>query len=259
LRLVGVTAGWTPDRTAVRDLDLVLLPGRRVALVGPSGAGKSTVAALLVRWLDPSAGRVTLDGVDLRRLSSERLRQIVGYLSEEAYLFDTTIEENLRIGLRAATGAELRAALASARLLEWVDSLPNGMATLVGEHGVQLSGGQRRRLALARALLADFDVLILDEPTEHLDDETAAALTHDLLSATRGRTVLLITHRRDGLADVDEVVTLGLAGSDASTEGVVGESLGDGDRARTISVRSAFTNGSDLRSGLVGDRVLFIR
>jgi len=208
VRLEGVTAGWTPGRPVVRDFDLVLAPGRRIALVGPSGSGKSTVAALLVRFLDPARGRVSIDGVDVRDLACDRVRQIVGYLSEDAYLFDTTIEENLRIGRRDATEAQLRAALASARLLDWVADDAAGLATLVGEHGVQISGGQRRRLALARALVADFGVLVLDEPTEHLDDETAVALTRDLLAAAGGRTVLLITHRTDILSDVDEVVTL---------------------------------------------------
>jgi thiol reductant ABC exporter CydC subunit len=208
LRLEGVDAGWVPGRTVLRDVDLTLEPGARVALAGPSGSGKSTVAALLVRFLDPSAGRVTLDGVDVRRIDPERLRRIVGYLPEDAHLFDTTIAANLRVGRPRATDAELRAALASARLLDWADTLPAGLDTLVGEHGTALSGGQRRRLALARALLAGFAVLILDEPTEHLDDETAAALTHDLMAAAGDRTVLLITHRTDIAADVDRVVTL---------------------------------------------------
>ena len=207
LRLEGAGAGWLPGRTAVRDVDLVLAPGARVALVGPSGSGKSTIAALLVRWLEPTAGRFTVDGIDVRRVSADRIRRIVGYLPEDAYLFDTTIEQNLRVGGPGATEAQLREALAAARLLDWVDTLPDGLATLVGEHGLRLSGGQRRRLALARALLSDFEVLILDEPTEHLDDETAAALTHDLLAAAGDRTVLLITHRTDGLAGVDTVVT----------------------------------------------------
>lgn len=208
LRLENVTAGWAPGRTALRDVDLTLAPGSRVALVGPSGSGKSTVAALLVRFLDPRSGRVTLDGIDLRTLAPDRIRQIVGYLSEDAYLFDTTIGENLRIAVRQASTGDLRAALGAARLLDWVDSLPHGLDTAVGEHGLALSGGQRRRLALARALLAGTPVLILDEPTEHLDDETAAALTRDLLAAAGDRTVLLITHRTDDLALVDEVITL---------------------------------------------------
>jgi ABC-type transport system involved in cytochrome bd biosynthesis fused ATPase/permease subunit len=209
LRLLDAGAVWPGrDRAAVSGLSLHLPPGRRVALVGPSGAGKSTVAALAVRWLDPATGRVTLNGVDLRRLRGDDVRRVVGYLAEDAYLFDTTIEGNLRVGRRDATAAELGAALAEARLLDWVRTLPNGLATPVGEHGMALSGGQRRRLALARALLADFPILVLDEPTEHLDEASAAALTRDILDATRGRTVLLITHRSDALSEVDEVIRL---------------------------------------------------
>ncbi|WP_127508017.1 thiol reductant ABC exporter subunit CydC [Actinoplanes solisilvae] len=208
LRLERVGAAWTPGRTVLHDIDLELAPGARVALVGPSGCGKSTVAALMVRFLDPTAGRVTLDGVDLRRIAPERIRQIVGYLPEDAYLFDTTIAANLRIGAPDATDDRLRSVLAQARLLDWVDTLPDGLETLVGEHGRALSGGQRRRLVLARALLADFRVLILDEPTEHLDDETAAALLDDLLAAAAGRSVLVITHRTDIASRVDEVIEL---------------------------------------------------
>jgi ABC-type bacteriocin/lantibiotic exporter with double-glycine peptidase domain len=151
---------------------------------------------------------VTLDGVDLRELTGERVRQTVGLVGDDAYLFDTTIEENLRVGRRDATREQLRAALAGARLLDWVDALPRGLTTPVGEHGARLSGGQRRRLALARALLADFPVLVLDEPTEHLDEPTARALTDDLLDAASGRTVVLITHRPYGLDRVDRVVRL---------------------------------------------------
>ncbi|MFI1990221.1 amino acid ABC transporter ATP-binding/permease protein [Actinoplanes sp. NPDC020271] len=200
LRLEGVTAAWTRGRTAVEDVELTLAPGERVALVGPSGSGKSTIAALLVRFLDPVAGRITLDGADLRTVPADRVREIVGYLPEDAYLFDTTIGANLRIARPAATDAELLAALDRARLLDWVRTLPDGLDTLVGEHGLALSGGQRRRLALARLLLTDARVLILDEPGEHLDDETAGALVRDLLGAADGRTVLLITHRT---ADLD--------------------------------------------------------
>ncbi|MFD0525265.1 ATP-binding cassette domain-containing protein [Paractinoplanes durhamensis] len=209
LRLTDVGAAWVPGRPVLQDVNLTLAPGDRVALVGPSGSGKSTIAALLVRFLDPAGGRITLDGVDLRDIPSDRVRQIVGYLPEDAYLFDTTIAANLRIAKPGATDDELREALTQARLRDWVDGLPAGLETAVGEHGMELSGGERRRLALARALLAGFEVLILDEPTEHLDDDTAAALTRDLLAAAGTRTVLLITHRPGIAAEVDRVVTLG--------------------------------------------------
>ncbi|MEV4276283.1 thiol reductant ABC exporter subunit CydC [Actinoplanes xinjiangensis] len=197
LRVEGVTAGWVAGRTAVSGFDLVLPAGSRVALTGPSGSGKSTVAALLVRFLDPWAGRVTMDGVDLRDVPADQVRAVVGYLPEDAYLFDTTIGANLRIARPDATDGQLREALRAARLLDWVTTLPDGLDTLVGEHGMALSGGQRRRLALARLLLTDARVLILDEPTEHLDEATAVALTRDLLAAAGERTVLLITHRTD--------------------------------------------------------------
>jgi thiol reductant ABC exporter CydC subunit len=209
LCLEHVSAGWLPGRTVLRDVSLTLAPGDRVALTGPSGSGKSTAAALLVRFLDPVAGRATLDGVDLRILDPAEVRKIVGYLPEDAYLFDTTIAGNLRIARPGAGDDELRAALAAARLADWVETLPDGLATAVGEHGMALSGGQRRRLALARALLGGFEILILDEPTEHLDDETAAALTEDLLAAAGDRAVLLITHRPGIAALADRVVSLG--------------------------------------------------
>ncbi|MEU4162336.1 thiol reductant ABC exporter subunit CydC [Actinoplanes sp. NPDC026670] len=209
IRVEGVTAGWADGRTAVSGVDLVLPAGGRVALTGPSGSGKSTVAALLVRFLDPRAGRITMDGVDLRDIPADRVREVVGYLPEDAYLFDTTIAANLRIARPGATDARLREALAAARLLDWAGTLPDGLETLVGEHGMALSGGQRRRLALARLLLSDARVLILDEPTEHLDEAMAAALTRDLLAAAGERTVLLITHRTglDGFRRVPVTVT----------------------------------------------------
>ncbi|NJC70809.1 thiol reductant ABC exporter subunit CydC [Planosporangium thailandense] len=208
LELIGVSARWPGGPDVLHDVDLALSPGRRVAVVGPSGSGKSTLAAVLVRFLDPSAGKVTLGGVDTRDLAGDDVRTVVGLLTDDARLFDTTIRDNLRIGDRGADDERLRAALADARLLEWVDSLPNGLDTMVGEQGSRLSGGQRRRLALARALLAEFPILILDEPTEHLDEETADALTADLLAVTRGRTTVLITHRLTGLAEVDEIVVV---------------------------------------------------
>jgi thiol reductant ABC exporter CydC subunit len=216
LAVSGLRAGWPGGREVLDDLDLTLEPGKRVAVVGPSGVGKSTLAAVLVRFLDPSAGRVTLNGVDTRDLSADAVRSVVGLLTDDARLFDRTIAANLRIADPDADDAALMAALERARLADWVRSLPDGLDTMVGEHGGRLSGGQRRRLALARALLADFPILVLDEPTEHLDDETARAVTDDLLTATRGRTTVLITHRRDRLAEFDQVIDLGGAGAGAA-------------------------------------------
>ena len=156
--------------------DLRLEPGARVALVGPSGAGKTTVTNLLLRFLDPEAGRVTIGGRDLRELRQEDVRRTFALAGQEAHVFDSTIRENLRLARPQATDEELVDALRRARLDEWVESLPDGLDTLVGEEGTQLSGGQRQRLVVARALLSEAPVLLLDEPTAHLDPETAEAL-----------------------------------------------------------------------------------
>ncbi|MEU6288362.1 thiol reductant ABC exporter subunit CydD [Streptomyces sp. NPDC046988] len=196
------------DRDALAGLDLTLAEGRRVAVVGPSGSGKTTLAQTLLRFLDADAGSYTLAGVDAYALASDDVRHLIGLCAQDAHLFDSSVRENLLLARKDATEGELRDALARARLLEWADSLPDGLDTLVGAHGARLSGGQRQRLALARALLADFPVLVLDEPAEHLDLPTADALTADLLAATEGRTTLLITHRLAGLRAVDEVLVL---------------------------------------------------
>jgi len=207
--LEGVTARYAAGgRPALSGFDLRLDPGARVALVGPSGAGKSTVANLLLRFLDPESGRVTIAGRDLREYRQEDVRRTFGLAGQEAHVFDSTIRENLRLARPAATDDELEAALGRAHLADWVASLPDGLGTFVGEDGTRLSGGQRQRLVLARALLADAPVLLLDEPTAHLDPPTARALMDDVLDATAGRTVLLITHRPEGLERMDEIVAL---------------------------------------------------
>ncbi|MET8560672.1 thiol reductant ABC exporter subunit CydD [Streptomyces flaveolus] len=205
----GVTARYAGQRReALAGLDLTLEEGRRIAVVGASGSGKTTLAQVLLRFLDPEAGSYTLAGVDAGALDGDDVRRFVGLCAQDAHLFDSSVRENLLLARKDATEADLRGALAGARLLDWVDALPDGLDTLVGEHGARLSGGQRQRLALARALLAGFPVLVLDEPAEHLDLPTADALTADLLAATEGRTTLLITHRLAGLDAVDEVIVL---------------------------------------------------
>jgi thiol reductant ABC exporter CydC subunit len=195
-------------RRALDSVDLDLSPGRRVAVVGPSGAGKSTLAAVLLRFLPYEGGSVTLDGVELAELDSDATRRVVGLVAQDAHVFDSTLEENLRLAKRGATERELDDALDAARLLNWTRELPAGLQTEVGERGARMSGGQRQRLAIARALLADFPVLILDEPGEHLDTQTADAIVAELLAITEGRTTLLITHRLTGLENVDEVLVL---------------------------------------------------
>ena len=207
--LEGVSARYAPDQPpALHDFDLRLEPGRHIALVGPSGAGKTTVTNLLLRFLDPEIGRVTLDGRDLSDYRQEDVRRVFALAGQEAHLFDSTIRENLRLARPDATDPELFDALRRARIDEWVTALPDGLDTLVGEEGAQLSGGQRQRLVLARALLTDAPVLLLDEPTAHLDTPTAEALIQDVLAEAEGRSVLLITHRPEGLDLVDEIIVL---------------------------------------------------
>jgi thiol reductant ABC exporter CydC subunit len=217
LALEGVRARYAPDeRPALDGIDLRLEPGRRVALVGPSGAGKTTVVNLLVRFLDPEAGRVTLAGRDLREYRQEDIRRSVAVAGQDSHLFSTTIRENVCLGREDATDDEIEDALRQARILDWVRALPDGWETLVGEEGRELSGGQRQRLVVARALLADASVLVLDEPTAHLDPPTAERLVNDVLDAAGDRSVLLITHRSEGLDRMDEVVVLPAATAPSS-------------------------------------------
>ncbi|GAA3592501.1 thiol reductant ABC exporter subunit CydC [Kribbella ginsengisoli] len=209
LEIRHADARWPgADQPTVRDLTLRLSPGRRIAVVGESGAGKSTLVAALAGFLTAERGTVTYGGIALPELDENAFRRHVTVCAQDDHLFDTTIRNNLLIGKPDATDTQLMNALRQARLAAWVNRQPQGLDTPVGERAAQLSGGERQRLALARALLADPAVLLLDEPTAHLDDPTAAELTRDILTATRGRATLLITHRLEGLDDLDEIIVL---------------------------------------------------
>jgi thiol reductant ABC exporter CydC subunit len=205
LDLRRVSARWRVDGPrCLDDLDLTLLPGEHVAVTGPSGAGKSTLAAVLLRFLDPDdRGTMLLNGTDMCDLAVEDVRRVIGYVADDAHIFASNLGENLRLAKPDASDDELVAALHRVRLGEWYAILPAGLATSLGEDGALISGGERRRIALARALLADQPVLVLDEPTEGLDRPTATALVADLLGSAAGRTVLMLTHRNEGLDLVD--------------------------------------------------------
>lgn len=208
--LQDVRARYGPgERAALDGVSLRLEPGCRVALVGPSGAGKTTVVNLLLRFLDPEAGRVTLAGRDLREYRQEDVRRAIAVAGQDSHLFSASIRENVCLARPGASDEDVEAALQRARLWSWVAGLPEGLDTAVGEEGRELSGGQRQRLVLARALLVDAPVLVLDEPTAHLDPATARALVDDVFAAAGERSVLLITHRAEGLDLVEEIIRVG--------------------------------------------------
>jgi ATP-binding cassette, subfamily C, bacterial CydC len=209
ITLHDATVRYQADGPPALDrVSLDLPPGRRVALVGANGAGKSTLAAVLLRFCELSGGTAVLNGHDLASYAADDVRAVIGGCPQDPYLFDATIRDNLRLARPGAADEELEAAAARAGLLAWIKSLPQGWDTRVGSHGAAVSGGERQRLALARAFLADPALLILDEPTAHLDPDSRQALTADLLHATEGRSVLFITHEPDGLDQVDQIVVL---------------------------------------------------
>ena len=194
LRLESVRFSYSPDRPVLSGFDLAVAAGEAVCLFGPSGAGKSTVLHLLLRLYDVDAGRVLIDGVDVRALSVVELRRQLAFVPQDPWLLDATIAENIAFGSATATRAQVLAAGRAAWVDEFALSLPEGYDTPLGESGVRLSGGQRRRVALARAVVSSAPVVLLDEPTTSLDAEAARQVVGAIRSATRDRTVLLVTH-----------------------------------------------------------------
>jgi ATP-binding cassette subfamily B protein len=206
----GVTFSY-PSRPAVAALDrfsLAVEPGEVVALVGPSGAGKTTVFQLLLRFYDPASGRVSLDGVDARTADPRELRRRVAVVAQDPVIFAATVLENVRYGRPEASEDEVRAALEQAYALDFVQMLPEGLATSLGERGVKLSGGQRQRIAIARAILADRAVLLLDEATSSLDAESEKAVQMALERLMHRRTTLVIAHRLATVKSSDRIVVM---------------------------------------------------
>jgi ATP-binding cassette subfamily B protein/subfamily B ATP-binding cassette protein MsbA len=204
----GVSFAYRPGEAALRDVSLGVHPGETVAIVGASGAGKTTLASLMVRFYDPVAGRIRLDGHDLRALTLRSLRQSVALVLQDPIIFAATIRENIAYGRPDATAEDVESAARAANAHEFIAALPAGYDTVVGERGTTLSGGQRQRLSIARAFVKDAPVLILDEPTSALDAENEHAILEALMRLMKGRTTLIIAHRLSTIRDADRIVVL---------------------------------------------------
>ena len=208
IRFERVSFGYGADRPVLRGLDLSIGAGETVALVGPSGAGKTTLCALLPRFYDPDGGRITIDGVDIRDVTRRSLRRQIGIVEQSVFLFAGSLRDNVGYGRLGASAAEVREAIRRARLEEFVDGLPEGLDTEVGERGAKLSGGQRQRIAIARIFLKNPPILILDEATSALDSETEIAIQRSLAELAQGRTTLVVAHRLATIRRADRIVVL---------------------------------------------------
>jgi ATP-binding cassette subfamily B protein len=210
VRFEGVTFRYPsrPDAAALSDFSLSVSRGEKVALVGPSGAGKSTVFQLLLRYYDPSSGSIILDGVELASADPRELRSRIALVPQEPVIFAASVAENVRYGRPQASAAQVAAACRAAYATEFIERLPDGMNSFLGERGVRLSGGQRQRLSIARALLADRAVLLLDEATSSLDAESESYVQQALEHLMRGRTTLIVAHRLATVKNADRIVVM---------------------------------------------------
>ena len=210
--VASLEGGHAPERAGdtdvISEVSAVIEPGQMVALVGPSGAGKSTLTSLVTRLYDVTSGAVRVDGHDVRELQQQSLRHAIGIVAQDPHLFHTTVGDNLRYAKAGATDDEMRAACASAQVLDVIERLPAGFDTVVGERGYRLSGGEKQRLAIARMLLKDPAIVILDEATSHLDSENEYLVQQALATALQGRTSLVIAHRLSTIVAADQILVL---------------------------------------------------
>lgn len=208
VRFEDVRFGYDPDRDILKGIDLVIRPGQTVAIVGPSGAGKSTLARILYRFYDLTGGRVTIDGQDISQVTQASLRAAIGIVPQDTVLFNDTIGYNIAYGREDATQEQVETAARGAAIAGFINAMPDGYATRVGERGLKLSGGEKQRVAIARTLLKDPPILILDEATSALDSRTEAEILDTLEAIERGRTTIVIAHRLSTVVNADRIVVL---------------------------------------------------
>jgi ATP-binding cassette subfamily B protein len=203
-----VSFGYVPGKPILDDVSLSIRSGETIAFVGPSGAGKTTICSLLPRFYEIGAGAITIDGIDIRRMTKMSLRQQIGIVQQDVFLFGGTMRENIAYGRLGADDADIWEAARQARLEEMIAGLPAGLDTVVGERGVKLSGGQKQRVAIARMFLKNPPILILDEATSALDTETERAIQRSLSELAVGRTTLIIAHRLATIQGADRIVVI---------------------------------------------------
>jgi ATP-binding cassette subfamily B protein len=207
-----VTFGYTPDKPVFSHVDLTIRAGETIAFVGPSGAGKTTLCSLLPRFYEVDSGQISIDGIDIRKMTQRSLRQQIGIVQQDVFLFGGTIRENIAYGRLGASEAEIVEAAKRARLEDMLARLPDGLDTVIGERGVKLSGGQKQRVAIARMFLKNPPILILDEATSALDTETERAIQRSLSELAVGRTTLVIAHRLATIQGADRIVVIDESG-----------------------------------------------
>lgn len=208
ITFTDIRFAYNPDRQILRGLNLTIPHGKNVAIVGPSGGGKSTVINLLLRFYDPDEGTVAIDGHDIRKVTMKSLRDQIGIVFQDTFVFNTTLRDNIALAREGATDAEVVAAAEAAQLQSLIDSLPAGLDTVLGERGVRMSGGQRQRLAIARSLIRNPSILIFDEATSALDARTESEIRETIMEVAQGRTTISITHRLGVAVDADLVVVV---------------------------------------------------